>query len=114
MAIHRQLPALLTNGSPRNGDNTAECQAAADTHLHSKERSGTTMDAERQSSVIDDDGFSPTLMPTLLRARQVRLLAWFLCFWATAIGIYIARIVGFDLYVRAHWTVVEGDIIKYE
>jgi len=35
-------------------------------------------------------------------------------FLGTAIGIYIARIVGFDLYVRSHWRVVEGDIIKYE
>jgi hypothetical protein len=72
------------------------------------------MDFEPQSPVIHDDGSFPTLMPTLVRARQVRLVAWFLCFWGTAIGIYVARVVGFDLYVRSHWTVVEGDIIKYE
>jgi hypothetical protein len=71
------------------------------------------MDVERQPP-IDDYGFFSALMPTVVRARQVRLVAWFLCFWATAIGIYVARVVGFDLYVRSHWTVVEGDIIKHE
>jgi len=54
------------------------------------------------------------LMPNLLCTQQVRIVAWFLLFWAAVIGIYVAKVIGFDLYVRTHWQVVEGAVIKYE
>jgi hypothetical protein len=53
-------------------------------------------------------------MPNRLRTQQVRIVAWFLLFWSSVIGIYVARVIGFDLYVRTHWHVVDGAVIKYE
>jgi hypothetical protein len=63
---------------------------------------------------MDDSAFIAVLMPNRVRAQQMRIVGWFLLFWSSAIGIYVARVVGFDLYVRTHWQVVDGAVIKYE
>jgi hypothetical protein len=67
-----------------------------------------------QNSPIDDSGFFALLMPNRQRVQQMRIIAWFLLFWSVAIGIYVAKVIGFDLYVRTHWRVVKGAVIKYE
>jgi hypothetical protein len=64
--------------------------------------------------MFDDSGFIALLMPNRLRTQQVRIVGWFLLFWSSAIGIYVAKVIGFDLYVRTHWHIVEGAVIKYE
>lgn len=69
---------------------------------------------EQNSATSDDSGFIAVLMPNRLRARQVRIIAWFLLFWSFAIGIYVAKIIGIDLHVRSNWHMVEGAVIKYE
>lgn len=53
-------------------------------------------------------------MPNRSRTQQIRIVAWFLLFWSSAIGIYVAKVVGFDLYARTHWHMVDGAVIKYE
>jgi hypothetical protein len=67
-----------------------------------------------QTSAIDDSGFFALLMPNRLRAQQMRIVGWFLLFWTAVIGIYVAKVIGFDLYVRTHWHIVNGAVIKYE
>src|SRR2546423_2229883 len=37
-----------------------------------------------------------------------------LLIWGSIMGIYVAKVVGSDFYVRSHWHLVEGDIIRYE
>ena len=69
---------------------------------------------EQNLTVINDSGCMALLMPNLLRTQQVRIVAWFLLFWGSVIGIYVAKVIGFDLYVRTHWQVVEGAVIQYE
>jgi hypothetical protein len=69
---------------------------------------------EQNSPIIDDSGFFSLLMPNRIRTQQVRIVAWFLLFWSSGFGIHVARVIGFDLYVRTHWHVVDGDVIKYE
>jgi hypothetical protein len=54
------------------------------------------------------------LMPNLLRTQQVRIVAGFLLFCGSVTGIYVARVIGFDIYVRTHWQLVDGAVIKYE
>ena len=44
----------------------------------------------------------------------MRLVAWFLVVWGSIMAIYVAQAVGFDLYVRSHWHLVDGAIIRYE
>ncbi|HEX5235411.1 MAG TPA: hypothetical protein VFW25_08780 [Silvibacterium sp.] len=53
-------------------------------------------------------------MPNRFGTQQMRPVAWFLLFWSSVIGLYVARVILFDLYVRTHWHVVSGDVIKYE
>jgi hypothetical protein len=55
---------------------------------------------EQNLAVINDSGCMALLMPNLLRTQQVRIVAWFLLIWAAVIGIYVAKVIGFDLYVR--------------
>jgi hypothetical protein len=67
-----------------------------------------------QISPIDDCDFFDLLMPNRLRAQQMRIVGWFMLFWTVAIGIYVVKVIGFDLYVRTHWQMVDGAVIKYE
>jgi hypothetical protein len=53
-------------------------------------------------------------MPHRLRTQQMRIVGWFLLFWTAVIGIYVANVIGFDLYVRTHWHMVDGAVIKHE
>jgi hypothetical protein len=67
-----------------------------------------------QISPIDDSDFFDLLMPNRMRAQQMRTVGWFMLFWTVAIGIYVVKVIGFDLYVRTHWQMVDGAVIKYE
>lgn len=68
----------------------------------------------RIHQVMDNSGFLDLLMPNRVRTQQMRMVAWFLLFWSSAIGIYVASVIGFDLYVRAHWHMVDGAVIKFD
>lgn len=72
------------------------------------------MDVEDKSPLPDDSGPTATLMPGRVRALQMRAVAWFLLVWGSIMGIYVAQVVGFDFYVRSHWHLVEGEIVRYE
>lgn len=72
------------------------------------------MEAEQSSPIINDSGLGATLMPDQRRAQGIRLVAWFLFIWGLIIGIYAAKVISFDLYVRSHWRIVDGDILRYE
>ena len=52
---------------------------------------------EQNLTVINDSGCMALLMPNLLRTQQVRIVAWFLLFWGSVIGIYVAKVIGFEL-----------------
>ena len=69
---------------------------------------------EQNPTIRDDSGFIALLMPNRLRVQQTRIVAWFLLFFSLVIGIYAAKAVGFDLYVRTHWRMVNGAVIKYQ
>ena len=72
------------------------------------------MDTGQNPRIIDDSGLAATLMPDRTRAQGMRLVAWFVVLWGVIIGIYAANVIGFDLYVRSHWRLVQGDVLRYE
>ena len=71
-------------------------------------------DSEQNLPVSDDFGLVAALMPNQARTYQVRAVAWFCLFWGLIVGIHVVDVVGFDLYTRTHWRVVDGDMLRYE
>jgi hypothetical protein len=74
----------------------------------------TLTDSDQNLPANNDSGLIATLMPNLARTYQMCVVAWFCLFWGLIVGIYVANVIGFDLYTRTHWRTVEGKIVRYE
>jgi hypothetical protein len=62
---------------------------------------------------IEDSGFIATLMPNRTRAKLMRAAAWFCLTISLLFGVPIARIIFSDLYARARWPVVNGEVFSH-
>jgi len=71
-------------------------------------------DSDQNLPATNDSGLVATLMPDQARTNGMRLVAWFCLFWGLIVGIHVANVIGFDLYTRTHWRIVDGDVLRYE
>lgn len=65
-----------------------------------------------QKPSIDNDRDATSILG--IRSGTMQIGAWVLLVCAVAFGGVIAQVIGSDLFVRTHWPIVDGDIVRSE